>query len=61
MVREKGADKVTLAEEPYFMKNKEWYYYDEKEGKLFLTDKAPKEARESYEEYYKQFEDIEEI
>ena len=37
---------------PYFMKNKEWYYYDEKEEKYKLTDKAPKEAIESYKEFY---------
>lgn len=37
---------------PYFMTNKEWYYYDEKEEKYKLTDKAPKEAIESYKEYY---------
>ena len=33
---------------PYFMTNKEWYYYDEYK----LTDKAPKKAIESYKEYY---------
>ena len=37
---------------PYFMTNKEWYYYDEEEEKYKLTDKAPKEAIESYKEYY---------
>lgn len=40
-------------EEPYFMKNEEWYYYDEKEGCLKLTDKAPEKARKSYIEHYK--------
>lgn len=42
-----------LRRTPLFKKNKEWWYYDEKEGKVKLTDKAPEEARKSYEEYYK--------
>ena len=36
----------------YFLKNKDWYYYDKKAHKMRLTDKAPKKAIESYEEYY---------
>ena len=36
----------------YFLKNKEWYYYDASEGKLKLTDKAPQEAIDSYNEFY---------
>jgi hypothetical protein len=40
-------------EEPYFMSNKEWYYFDEEEFCYKLTDKAPKEAVESYEEFYR--------
>ena len=42
-----------LTTEPYFMKNKEWYYHDEKEWRYKLTDKAPKKAIESYNEFYK--------
>ena len=38
---------------PYFMNNKEWYYYNIKEGKYKLTDKAPKKAIENYKEFYK--------
>ena len=38
--------------EPYFMKNKEWYSFNEKEWKYILTDKAPKEAVDSYNEFY---------
>lgn len=38
--------------EPYFMKNNEWYYHDEKEFCYKLTEKAPPEAVKSYEEYY---------
>lgn len=38
--------------EPYFMKNKEWYYFDEEAFMYKLTDKAPKKAQESYKEFY---------
>lgn len=47
---------------PYFMQNEEWYVTPEKEGidDLFyddgrgyhLTDKAPQEAIDSYNEFY---------
>ena len=37
------------------MKNKDWYYKDEKTRKYKLTDKAPLEAIKSYEEYYAEF------
>ena len=38
--------------EPYFMKNEEWYYFDEKDFMYKLTNKAPKEAVKSYKEFY---------
>lgn len=38
---------------PYFLTNKEWYYYDEKEEKFKLTDKATEKAKKSYYESYK--------
>ena len=38
---------------PYFMTNKEWYYFDRKEFRIKLTDKAPEKARQSYEDFYK--------
>lgn len=41
-----------LKKQPYFMKNPEWYYHDEEEWKYKLTDKAPKEAVESYNQFY---------
>lgn len=44
---------MEIAERPYFMKNKEWYTYDYKNLKYILTDKAPKKAKESYNEFYK--------
>lgn len=42
-------------EKPYFMKNKDWYYFDNKDPErgIKLTDKAPPEAVKSYEEFYK--------
>lgn len=39
-------------EEPYFMKDKRWYYFDEEEFCYKLTDEAPEEAVESYKEFY---------
>ena len=47
-------NKIVFAEEPYFLTNDEWYYYDEKEGCYKLTDKATAEAKKSYEEFYKE-------
>ena len=41
-----------MRKKPYFLTNEEWYYYDEKEYKYKLTDKATPEAIESYNEYY---------
>lgn len=41
-----------LKTRPYFMENPEWYYHDDKINKYFLTDKAPKEAVESYNDFY---------
>ena len=37
---------------PYFMTNDEWYYHDDKEWRYKLTDKAPQEAIDSYNEFY---------
>ena len=39
-----------------FLKNKEWYYWDEKEWKYKLTDKATQEAINSYNKFYKELE-----
>lgn len=38
---------------PFFMTNKNWYEFDFEKRCFILTDKAPKEAVESYEEYVK--------
>lgn len=40
------------ADTPYFLTNKEWYYYDVKSFKYKLTDKAPQKAIDSYKKYY---------
>ncbi|NLK84570.1 MAG: hypothetical protein GX278_01205 [Aeromonadales bacterium] len=40
--------------EPYFMTNKEWYYHDVENWCLKLTDKAPQNAIDSYNEFYRQ-------
>ena len=43
---------MVIDERPYFLSNKKWYYYDEEEFCYKLTDKATKEAIESYKEFY---------
>lgn len=45
------------------MNNPDWYYFDEEDWKYRLTDKAPKAARDSYEDFYANTEmiDIQEI
>ena len=43
---------MEIVERPYFMENKEWYYYDDEEGIFKLTDKAPQKAIDSYIEFY---------
>lgn len=42
--------------EPYFMKNQEWFYFDEKEFCYKLTDKATEKAKESYAAFYEEIE-----
>jgi hypothetical protein len=43
---------MIIDKEPYFLSDKEWYYYDEEEFCYKLTNKATKEAVESYKEFY---------
>ena len=43
---------MRIDKEPYFLSNKDWCYYDEEEFCYKLTDKATKEAIESYKEFY---------
>lgn len=46
---------MTLSK-PYFMENDEWYFWDEIEFEYKLTDKAPKEAVDSYKKFYEELE-----
>lgn len=41
-----------MIDQPYFMTNEEWYYFDYIEKKYKITNKAPKQAQKSYNEYY---------
>ena len=43
---------MEILDEPHFMKNDEWYYFDEEKRRYMLTDKAPQKAVISYEEFY---------
>lgn len=38
--------------EPFFMKNPEWYTFNEEKCKLELTEQAPQEAIDSYIKFY---------
>ena len=48
-------------DKPYFMTNEEWYYFDPEESVYKLTNKAPQEAIESYNEFYEDVLEDEEI
>jgi hypothetical protein len=43
-----------MVDMPYFMENEEWFFFDAKKGKYFLTEKATQKAKESYLSFYKQ-------
>lgn len=47
-----------VLDEPYFMMNTEWYYYDYKTEKYILTDSAPREAVESYKTFYEEIQKV---
>ena len=42
-----------MVDRPYFMSNKDWYEFDFKTRRFILSEKAPKEAEKSLNEYYK--------
>ena len=42
-------------DEPYFMKNDKWYYFDFEDRMYKLTSEAPEKANKSYEEYINYF------
>jgi len=46
------------AKPPFFLKNKNWYIFNEKEFRYELTKEAPKEAIESYKEFYRTLENL---
>ena len=41
---------------PYFMRNEEWFYFDEKKQRFVLTEKATEKAKQSYEVFYEELE-----
>lgn len=43
---------MTTVDIPYFMENAEWYEFDLDKGIYVLTEKATKEAKESYKDFY---------
>lgn len=43
-----------IVEEPYFMSNDDWYYFDEDKGRYMIKESAPLSAKESYKEFYKE-------
>lgn len=45
---------LNLMEIPYFMTNEDWFYFDEEEFCLKLTEKAPPKAIKSYKKFYRQ-------
>ena len=44
---------MLIVPQPYFMKNKDWYFFDKSTFTCKLTNKAPKKAIDSYNEFYK--------
>lgn len=42
-----------MVERPYFLENKNWYWYDYTAGKYMIKDSAPERAKKSYEEFQK--------
>ena len=50
-----------MIDEPLFMQNEEWYYYDFDEKKYKLRDGVPKEVEESYEQFYLDLNEINNI
>jgi hypothetical protein len=44
---------MTTLDEPYFMTNSVWYVYSFEKEIYILTDQAPQEAIDSYNNFYK--------
>lgn len=49
---------IPVEDKPYFMMDESWYYFDEKECRYYLTDKAPEEAKKSYDVFYADEDDL---
>lgn len=47
---------ISVLDMPYFMENKEWYYFDAKKQRFVLTEKATEKAKQSFKEYYEELE-----
>ena len=43
---------MTIAKEPYFLNDPDWYEFDEKECRYILKPDAPPEAVKSYQAFY---------
>ena len=48
---------IDVKEMPLFLTNDEWTTIDPETGNLILTDKAPKEAIDSYNDFMKQYDE----
>ena len=44
---------TSVIEKPYFMTNDDWFEFDLKAFMYVLTDKATEKAKQSYKDYYK--------
>jgi len=47
-----------IVKQPYFLTNKLWYNFDEVKWRYVLTDEAPQEAIDSYNEFYRLLESM---
>lgn len=43
-----------MVDEPYFMTDSSWFYFDVDKKKYVLTDFATEEAKKSYDEFFKE-------
>lgn len=41
-----------VLDQPYFMTNDQWYWFNPDSKKYELTESAPQKAKESYKHYY---------
>lgn len=48
---------MRIMEEPYFLKDDKWFFYDEADGTFKLTEEGLKieEVKRSYEDFYNEF------